>query len=294
MKLEADYFLICTGERPVTELPGVPGLNFAMTSDELFKIKSRPNSVLVLGNGYVAMEVASLMQGLGVNTKIYHRSRFLSSFDEEMRKELIQNLSAEGAILREDLDSIEITHSKEHKSDINSGKSGNKISLDGEYTVRSSFKSGEKFSEEFDLVINALARKTDLRFLDNLQGELKINSRQRIVGGYDGMMEKSSVKNIFAAGDCLEHSPRNEPGAAIGGRRVAQYIKSEIDKDSQKLSQLASFRFKNTPYCLFTCPEIAGVGLTEDQAKVAYPENQFRSIRLKKTSYLEKLIGLNP
>lgn len=236
LKLEADYFLICTGERPLTELPSIPGLSLALTSDELFKIKSRPKSVLVLGNGYVAMEVVSLMQGLGVNTKLYHRSKILSGFDEEMKNELLANLRSEGAELREDLQSLEISHSKEKISEINSGKSGNKIHLDGHYTTKANFVTGESSSENFDLVINALARKTDLRFLDSLSGKLKINERQRIVGGYDNMMEKTSIKNIFATGDCLENSPRNEPGAAIGGRRVAQYIKAEIDSDIEKMA----------------------------------------------------------
>ena len=77
------------------------------------------------------------------------------------------------------------------------------------------------------------------------------------------MMEKSSIGNIFAAGDCLEHSPRNEPGAAIGGRRVAQYIKADMEKNLEKKQSLSAFKFRNTPYCIFTSPEIAGVGLTE-------------------------------
>lgn len=83
-KLLADYFLICTGERPVTKISSFKGLEKAITSDEVFKVKTRPKTALVLGGGFSAMEIASLLQGLGVQTTLYHRSKFVRSLDSKL------------------------------------------------------------------------------------------------------------------------------------------------------------------------------------------------------------------
>ena len=69
-KITGDYLLLCTGERPVTKFENMDGLETAFTSDEIFKIKNRPRKALVLGGGFTAVEIASLLQGLGVDTNL--------------------------------------------------------------------------------------------------------------------------------------------------------------------------------------------------------------------------------
>jgi thioredoxin reductase (NADPH) len=77
--LKADNFLIATGERPVTEIEGYEGLWKALSTDDLFRVKKRPKKVLILGGGFSALEVASFMRGLGVDTTCYNRSKFIKS-----------------------------------------------------------------------------------------------------------------------------------------------------------------------------------------------------------------------
>lgn len=87
--------------------------------------------------------------------------------------------------------------------------------------MASRFLDTTKSFSEYDLVVNSIGRRADLRFLDPISNKLKISPSNKIIGGYDSMIEKTSISNIFAAGDVLENSPRNEPGAAISGKRVA-------------------------------------------------------------------------
>ena len=146
------------------------------------------------------------------------------------------------------------------------------------------------FCVEYDLVVNALARQPDLSFAEPL--DLKLSKRNRIIGGYHGFMEQTICPNIFAAGDVLHASPRNEPAAAISGKRVAKYVKAQQENDQEALKALRDYKYRDTPYCLFTHPEIAGVGLNDLQAARYYGEDGFESLIMKKTLFLEKLVGM--
>ena len=75
--LTADNFLLATGERPCWEVEGYEGLGHAVTTDDFFKLPSMPEKVLVLGGGYIGLEIASILTGFGVETHLYHRSKFV-------------------------------------------------------------------------------------------------------------------------------------------------------------------------------------------------------------------------
>ena len=84
--LKGKNFLIATGERPkVSGLAGMKGLEKAVTSDDIFRIRKRPKKVLVLGSGFVAIELVSFLQGLGVQTSCYFRSVILRSKSKNHR-----------------------------------------------------------------------------------------------------------------------------------------------------------------------------------------------------------------
>lgn len=77
LTLSGDNFVLATGERPLTTIEGVEGLEFAVTTDDLFKLKKKPKTALVLGGGYIAAEVISILSGFGVKAKLYHRSELV-------------------------------------------------------------------------------------------------------------------------------------------------------------------------------------------------------------------------
>jgi len=96
------------------------------------------------------------------------------------------------------------------------------------------------------------------------------------------MYEQSSISNIYACGDILADSPRNEPGASIGGKRIAKYIHAKATNDNELKKELENYRYKNMPVCLFTTPELAWVGTN-------YAADKDRCICFRRTSYLSKL-----
>lgn len=75
--IKASFFLIATGERPVHKMAEYSGLESCVTTDDFFKITTMPRKVLVLGGGYIALEIASILCGFNVDTTLYHRSNLV-------------------------------------------------------------------------------------------------------------------------------------------------------------------------------------------------------------------------
>ena len=79
----AKYILVATGSWPT--LPAIPGIELAITSNEAFHLERLPRRAVVVGGGYIALEFASIFQGLGVQTTLTYRGkRLLRGFDAEV------------------------------------------------------------------------------------------------------------------------------------------------------------------------------------------------------------------
>lgn len=59
------YYVIATGSRPATNVPGIEGLDLALTSDDIFSLPHKPKKALIIGGGFVGSELASFLIGLG-------------------------------------------------------------------------------------------------------------------------------------------------------------------------------------------------------------------------------------
>lgn len=75
--VKGSFFLIATGERPVSTIEGYKGLEHCISTDDFFKVKNKPKKVLVLGGGYIALEIASILCGFNIECKLYHRSNLV-------------------------------------------------------------------------------------------------------------------------------------------------------------------------------------------------------------------------
>lgn len=106
------------------------------------------------------------------------------------------------------------------------------------------------------------------------------------------MLEQTRHPHIFTAGDILNGAVHNEPGATTSGKRIAKYINALKNKDKPMLRKLRNFDLTYMPFCLFSTPEIGGVGITEDRAKLAYKDGEVTCIVLKKTAYLDKMVQM--
>lgn len=93
--IHAKHVVVAVGGRP-TYPEHLPGAHLAITSDELFSLQRDPGRTLVVGGGYVALETAGLLNGLGFETHLVVRSIPLRGFDSEMAERVLLSLEAEG------------------------------------------------------------------------------------------------------------------------------------------------------------------------------------------------------
>ena len=91
----AKHILIATGGHPF--IPETPGMELAITSNEIFDIAELPKDIVIAGGGYIASEFAGIFNGLGSNvTQIYRGAQILRGFDEEMRNHVADAMVARG------------------------------------------------------------------------------------------------------------------------------------------------------------------------------------------------------
>ncbi len=94
-RLAAAHILIATGGWPMK--PAVPGADLGFTSNEAFHLPRLPRRVVIIGGGYIAVEFASIFNGLGAQTTLVYRSeRLLKSFDADLGRFLGEQMSAKG------------------------------------------------------------------------------------------------------------------------------------------------------------------------------------------------------
>src|SRR5271166_2771572 len=99
-EVSARHILIASGSRP-TLLPGVEGLEHAITSNEIFDLPEFPRRLLVVGGGYIAVEFASLFQRLGAEvTQVMRAPNILRGFDEDMRNGMRDAMARAGVVHR--------------------------------------------------------------------------------------------------------------------------------------------------------------------------------------------------
>ena len=98
-RITTQHVLVATGGWPVK--PDIPGADLAITSNEAFHFDTLPRRAVVVGGGYVAVEFASIFNGLGVETTlVYRRDRLLRSFDADLGHFLGEQMAAKGVKVR--------------------------------------------------------------------------------------------------------------------------------------------------------------------------------------------------
>jgi len=232
--LKGDAFVIATGSMPVKlPLPGMD-LDGVITSDEALSLDEIPESIVIVGGGVIGMEFASVFSSLGSQVTVVEMlPEILPPMDSEMAAALKKIMERKGVRFHTSTTVAGITREKD--------------------LLQVKAKAGE---EELSLagkkVLVAVGRKPYTAGL-NLEGIGVKVERGRIT--VNERME-TSVAGIYAIGDCaspimLAHVAMTE------GATAAENIMGEHK----------AMNYKAVPNCLYTSPELAGVGLTEEEAK---------------------------
>ena len=257
-EITARHILIAVGGAP--RRPIFPGADLALVSDDLFHLPALPRRVLLIGGGYIAVEMAGILHGLGAHVEIVHHSpRLLRGFDRDVQDHLAAELGAQGIDLRfqREVTAIERT-----------GDSGPlRVTLDDGATV------------EVDAVLAAIGRAARTRDI----GLQEVGVKLMLNGGVEVDEHlTTSVPSIHAAGDVVERRALT-PVAIAEGMIVARRLFG-----GDKHATVAPLHYPHVPSAVFSSPPVATVGLSEEEARAACSavdiyRSVFRPLKLNMT-----------
>ena len=230
----ADHIVIATGGAPT--VPDVPGAEHGITSDGFFELGERPGRVAVVGAGYIAVELAGLLNALGSEvTMLLRGDHFLRSFDCLLRDTLMEEMVDAGVNIMPGINISEIVRDD-----------------DGHLTIHC--QSGITL-EGFDTLLWAIGRNPatlDLN-LDAAGVEYQPNG---IIPTDE--FQNTNVAGVYAVGDITGRAPLT-PVAIAAGRRLGDRLFN--NQPERRLE------YENIPTVMFSHPPIGTVGLTEDEAR---------------------------
>ncbi len=232
-RLAADRILIATGSQPhVPEIPGLAQTPFWTSTEALFA-KEIPRHLIVLGGGFVALEIGQAWRRLGAEvTLVIRGERILSKMEEDLGRDLGRYLEGEGVKIVPRATPSRVDH------------------RNGTFSV--TLSDGDTLTGDSLLV--ATGRHPNTRGLGLDSVGVRTNPAGEIV--VDNRLE-TSVPGIFAAGDCTT-LPKFVYVAAASGTRAATHMMG-AGEDPLDLAVL--------PEVIFTDPQVARVGLTEEEAR---------------------------
>ena len=236
---KAKNFVIATGSS-VTPLPGVEiDHKRILDSTSALELPKVPGHMVVIGGGVIGLELGSVWRRLGAKvTVVEFLDQLLPGMDGEVRKEAAKLFKKQGMELRL---STKVTSAK---------ASGKGVTL----TVEPS-KGGAAETIEADAVLVSIGRKPNTDGLALDKAGLAVNQRGQIEVDHDF---KTSVAGIYAIGD-VTPGPMLAHKAEDEGIAVAEILAGQIGIVNHEV----------IPSVVYTMPEIAGVGLTEEDAKAA-------------------------
>jgi glutathione reductase (NADPH) len=248
-RYSARHILIATGAWPF--VPDIPGREHVITSNEAFHLEHLPRRAVVVGGGYIAVEFAGILNGLGVETGLLYRGPlFLRHFDRDLRDTLAEEMPKKGVKLRFDTR----VEAVERRPDGSLG-----------------LQLGDGTRLETDLVLYATGRRPLTRDLGlEACGVGLREDGSIIVDEY----YQSSVPSIHAIGDVIG-GPELTPLATAQGMALAGTL---------FLGEKRSVSLENLPTAIFSQPAVGTVGLSEEQARARYPvvlvyHTRFRALK---------------
>ena len=265
----AENILVATGSWP--HRPMIPGIEYAISSDDAFHLKRLPERFAVVGGGYIGVEFAGILAGLGCRvTLIYRGELFLRGFDEEVRRHLVGEMRSRGIELRFDCEVEAVEW-------IGPGPSGNGTGSD---RLRLRFAAGDELTCGEALFAtgrrpNVLGLGLDTCGVElGEQGEVRVDEYSR-----------SNVPNIWAIGDVTDRL--NLTPVAI---HEAMCLSRTLFADEP-----TPVDHKTVATAVFSQPPLAAVGLTEAEARERYGDvdvyrSRFRPLKLTLTDNQERTL----
>ncbi|MFY8331650.1 glutathione-disulfide reductase [Vagococcus carniphilus] len=234
-KYHAPHVLIATGGKIVR--PNIPGSEYGIDSNGFFEITELPKSVAVVGAGYIAVEIAGVLNGLGVETHLaYRKETVLREFDELVISGLTESYNQQGIHL----------HAHSVPKEVQKEEEG----------YRLVFENGQSLL--VGEIIWAIGRKPNLDHIGLEHTNVTVNEQGAIqVDAY----QNTTQEGIYAVGDVID-KVNLTPVAIAAGRRLSERLFNGQTN--------ARLDYETIPTVVFSHPTIGTVGLTEKEARVKY------------------------
>jgi len=236
----ADHIVVACGGRP--SIPDIAGAAHGITSDGFFELESLPRRVAIVGSGYIAVELAGVLNALGSEvTLLLRRQHVLGRFDVMLRETLLEQMQDDGI-------------------NIVTGVDLSMIERDSDDTLILNADDGETFYG-YDTLIWAIGRESRIDGLN-----LPVAG---LVAGNSGFIQvdafqNSDVPGVYAIGDVTEQVALT-PVAIAAGRSLADRLFGG--------KQDARLDYTNIPSVVFSHPPIGTIGLSEDEARELYGDD---------------------
>jgi glutathione reductase (NADPH) len=234
-----DNVLIAVGGTP--EMPEIPGIEHAINSDGFFDLDHIPKRVAVVGSGYIAVELAGILQLLGSQVDLFIRGELpLRSMEPDVVSLLVDEMSAMGVNwVRGEIASLD-------------------AATDG--TKSATLKSGESHSG-YDEVLFAIGRKPVTESLNLGAAGVDTTARGEVIVN---AASQTTAAGTYAVGDIITGAVQLTPVAIAAGRLLSDRLYGGVPESETIMD------YDNVPTVVFSHPTMAVMGLTEAQAIERY------------------------
>jgi len=251
-EFSAKNILIAVGGYPT--FPEGDGIKEnSMSSDGFFELESLPKKAVVVGAGYIAVELAGVLQALGTDVSlVVRKGKALREFDEMIADTLDNEMQRQGIDIFRNTDGLK------------------KITVDDNGLKSVTLQNGEVI-EGCDAIIMATGRSPLVEPLNLPGAGVEQNDKGYIVVNE---YSETNVDGVFAVGDVCGNVELT-PMAIAAGRRLADRLFGGPEFKNAKVS------YENVPTVVFSHPPIGTIGMTEAQAIVKYGEDNIKIYRSK-------------
>ncbi len=230
----ADHIVISPGGRPM--IPDIPGAEHGITSDGFFALTEQPKRVAIVGAGYIAVELAGLLNALGSEVDLLlRRQHFLASFDAMLRETLMEEMVNDGVNILPNINLDKVEKGE-----------------DGKLTLTA---QGGHILQGFDTLIWAIGREPLTADLNLGAAGVEMDERGFIP---TDEFQNTNVSGIHAVGDATGRAQLT-PVAIAAARRLGDRLFN--NQPERRLD------YENIPTVMFSHPPIGTVGLTEGEAR---------------------------
>lgn len=250
----APHIIIATGGEPI--VPAVPGAEFGITSDGFFKLTAMPERVAVVGSGYIAIELAGILGGMGADVELFARyGSVLRTMDEMLQAGALKSLEEHDIGVRLNAPVAAIT------------KADDLLTL----TLKDGLTAGP-----FDALIWAVGRRPLTDGIGLEQTGIELDDR-----GYVTVdkFQQSNLEGVYAIGD-VTGQVQLTPVAIAAGRRLSDRVFGGMEG--------RHLDYTNVPTVIFSHPPIGSVGLTETAVREQYGDD----VKVYTSSFIPLYYGI--